>query len=57
MELQNLHLQLTQMEYFLCINKPFAVRIFKAGYISTRMTIGKAPKYLCKNTKDLQNWF
>ncbi len=36
-----------------CINKPFAVRIFKAGYISTRMTIGKAPKYLCMNTKDL----
>ena len=33
--------------------KPFAVRIFKAGYISTRMTIGKAPKYLCMNTKDL----
>ena len=36
-----------------CINKPFAVRIFKAGYISTRMTIGKAPKYLCINPKDL----
>ena len=39
--------------YLRCINKPFAVRIFKAGYISTRMTIGKAPKYLCMNTKDL----
>ena len=39
--------------YLRCINKPFAVRIFKAGYISTRMTIGKAPKFLCMNPKDL----
>ncbi len=39
--------------YLRCINKPFAVRIFKAGYISTRMTIGKAPKYLCLNPKYL----
>lgn len=27
-------------------NKPFAVRIFKAGYIKTRMSIGKAPAIL-----------
>ena len=29
-----------------CINKPFSVRIIKAGYISTPMASG-APKYLC----------
>ena len=27
--------------------KPFSIRIFKAGYIYTRMSIGKAPKILC----------
>ena len=39
--------------YLRCINKPFSVRIFKAGFISTRMTIGKAPKLLCMNTENL----
>ena len=29
-----------------CINKPFSVRILKAGYISTPMASG-APKFLC----------
>ena len=27
--------------------KPFSVRIIKAGYITSPMTIGKAPKALC----------
>ena len=39
--------------YLKCENKPFAVRIFKAGFIDTRMTLGKAPKYLCMSTDDL----
>ena len=30
-----------------CDGKPFAVRIVKAGFISTKMTIGKAPAALC----------
>ena len=30
-----------------CHGKPFSVRIIKAGYIATRMTLGKAPKFLC----------
>ena len=34
-------------------NKPFAVRIFKAGYISTNMSIGKAPAILFLNPKKL----
>ncbi len=34
-----------------CHGKPFAVRIIKAGYIATRMTLGKAPKSLCMNPK------
>ena len=29
-----------------CVNKPFSVRIIKAGYISTPITAG-APKFLC----------
>ncbi len=29
-----------------CVDKPFSVRIIKAGYISTPMTVG-APKFLC----------
>ena len=29
-----------------CVNKPFSVRIIKAGYISTPMASG-APKFLC----------
>ncbi len=39
--------------YLRCINKPFAVRIFKLGFIYTRMTIGKAPKILCMNPDKL----
>ena len=31
-----------------CVNKPFSVRIIKAGYISTPMASG-APKILCTN--------
>ena len=30
-----------------CYNKPFKVRIIKAGFVYTSMTIGKAPKALC----------
>ena len=30
-----------------CNGKPFAVRIIKAGFISTKMTIGNAPSFLC----------
>ncbi len=30
-----------------CNGKPFAVRIVKAGFISTKMAIGKAPAVLC----------
>ena len=30
-----------------CNRKPFSVRIVKAGFISTKMTIGKAPSVLC----------
>ena len=29
-----------------CVNKPFSIRIIKAGYISTPMSVG-APKFLC----------
>ena len=32
--------------YFKAYKKPFAVRIFKAGYIKTRMSIGRAPATL-----------
>tara|TARA_Y100000589_G_C27072037_1_gene595838 strand:- start:89 stop:823 length:735 start_codon:yes stop_codon:yes gene_type:complete len=34
-------------------NKPFAVRIFKAGYIKTRMSIGKAPAIFLLSPKKL----
>lgn len=34
-------------------NKPFSVRIFKAGYIKTRMSIGKAPAILFLSPKKL----
>ena len=34
-----------------CTNKPFSVRIIKAGFINTPMTDGKAPKLLCINPK------
>ena len=30
-----------------CQDKPFKVRVIKAGYIATKMTIDKAPKVLC----------
>ena len=30
-----------------CYGKPFAVRIIKAGFIATPMTVGKAPPALC----------
>lgn len=30
-----------------CHSKPFAVRIIKAGFVSTPMTVGKAPAALC----------
>ena len=32
-----------------CEGKPFAVRIIKAGYITSPMTKNKAPKFLCSN--------
>ncbi len=34
-----------------CHGKPFKVRIIKAGFIYTSMTIGKAPKILCASKK------
>ena len=34
-------------------SKPFAVRIFKAGYIKTRMSIGNAPEILMLSPKKL----
>ncbi|MDC3232480.1 SDR family NAD(P)-dependent oxidoreductase [Prochlorococcus sp. AH-716-A09] len=34
-------------------NKPFKVRIFKAGFIRTRMSIGKAPEILYLSPKKL----
>ena len=30
-----------------CYGKPFSVRIIKAGYMATPMTIGKVPNFLC----------
>ena len=30
-----------------CVGKPFSVRIIKAGYITSPMTLGKAPNFLC----------
>ena len=32
-----------------CYGKPFSIRIIKAGYIYTQMTIGKVPAILCIN--------
>ena len=34
-----------------CYGKPFSVRIIKAGYIYTHMTIGKVPAILCVKPK------
>ncbi len=36
-----------------CIGKPFNVRIIKAGFIYTSMTIGKAPKALCASKESI----
>lgn len=36
-----------------CHNKPFQIRIIKAGFIYTSLTIGKAPKILCISPKFL----
>jgi decaprenylphospho-beta-D-erythro-pentofuranosid-2-ulose 2-reductase len=36
-----------------CHGKPFAVRIIKAGFIATPMTVGKAPPALCASTESL----
>ena len=36
-----------------CNGKPFAVRIVKAGFISTKMTIGKAPAVLCVSPRSV----
>ncbi len=33
-----------------CFKKKFSVRVIKAGYIDTPMTLGKAPKILCIST-------
>ena len=37
--------------YHRCYKKPFKVRIIKAGFVYTSMTIGKAPKFLCATTE------
>ena len=31
----------------ICYGKPFKVRIIKAGYIATKMTLGNVPRVLC----------
>tara|TARA_A100001388_G_scaffold274389_1_gene257953 strand:+ start:101 stop:826 length:726 start_codon:yes stop_codon:yes gene_type:complete len=36
-----------------CYGKPFSVRIIKAGYMATPMTIGKVPNFLCIKTSDV----
>ena len=36
-----------------CYGKPFSVRIIKAGYMATPMTIGKVPNFLCIKTEDV----
>ena len=36
-----------------CNGKPFSVRILKAGFISTKMTIGKAPAVLCVSPRSV----
>ena len=37
----------------ICHDKPFKVRIIKAGYIATKMTLGKAPRILCAKPEKL----
>ena len=43
-----------------CQGKPFAVRIVKAGFMATSMTVGKAPPVLCASpesvARDLLRW-
>ena len=36
-----------------CHGKQFSVRIIKAGYMATKMTIGKVPDFLCIKTSDV----
>ena len=36
-----------------CHAKPFAVRIIKAGFMATKMTIGKAPPVLCASPESV----
>ena len=36
-----------------CHGKQFSVRIIKAGYMATQMTIGKVPDFLCIKTSDV----
>lgn len=36
-----------------CHGKPFAVRIIKAGFMATPMTVGKAPPALCASPKSV----
>ena len=36
-----------------CYGKPFAVRIIKAGFIATPMTVGKAPPALCASPESV----
>ena len=36
-----------------CQGKPFAVRIIKAGFIATPMTVGKAPPALCASPESV----
>ncbi len=36
-----------------CFNKPFSIRIIKAGFITSPMSEGKAPKLLCINASSV----
>ena len=36
-----------------CHGKPFAVRIIKAGFMATPMTLGKAPPALCASPESV----
>jgi NAD(P)-dependent dehydrogenase (short-subunit alcohol dehydrogenase family) len=36
-----------------CYGKPFAVRIIKAGFMATSMTLGKAPPALCASPESV----
>ncbi len=38
-----------------CYGKPFAVRIIKAGFMATPMTVGKAPPALCASPESVAN--